>query len=1108
MQPQKRYTILLALLMCCILGLWAAPARRVSITVTQPDGTRLELTQYGDEHFHCLVTEDGVPIIREGKGYYYAHIGEGGIVSSGVLAHEAVQRNEQEQAIAEETTRIWQAQPPPMQRVATKRSAATETTTNIPTRGDVYVPVILVQYADVKFSPADPKKTFEGRINGDNYLNEGGYGSIKEYFIEQSNGLFTPHFDIIGPITLGNDTKYYGGNDKQGTDLRPQEMVSEACRKAYSEEKADFTRYDNNGDGYVDIVYIIYAGYGEASYPDRLENTIWPHQWELDSPLNLGGVKVECYACNNELDGYTGSKLDGIGTFCHEFSHCLGLPDFYPTDGSAGFGMSNWSLMDYGCYNNNGHTPCAYTAYEKSSLGWLSLTELDTPTHVSLKPLHQGGEAYKIVNDANADEYYVVEYICQEGWNKYAPAEGMLVTHVDYDAEAWRKNTVNNDIAHPRVTIIPADGRRTTQNLAGDTYPGKSTELTATSTPAAKVYKGEYMNKDITHIAKEGATITFNFMQGALRPPLLHAPSHILPTAFTLTWDAAEQADAYDIRLDMDEGGTSGATIHTVRTTECSYRFEGLHGGRYLCRVRSIYEGMRSHYSEPISVHLVDTILPLASNAPEIVIRHDSIYIEAADSTRIYYTIDGLYPTPYSTLYTSPFTTTEKVTIRAIACREGHRNSPIAQVVNWFEHAGATYRITSTDSLRVVVSASTGGNNEEDYCGHYTFESTIQHDTTTYTLEGFDTGAFRNAIRLRSVVVEDCPVRHVGDSLFHGCIALNAVVWEAATALPDEVFDDDSDGNLLVYLPDTAVAPSSLTRKPNAAIIRDGHSGPLTLDATSTFYCPRPFTAERVTYLRSFSQSTGIGTSSGWETIVLPFDVQHITHATKGTITPFGIEGDHHCWLATPKDNAFAEATEIRANMPYIIALPNNKAYGDHSLSGVITFAADNALIHSTKSHTTERSYPLVTERAGSTSAITLYFVPTYDLIEASSEVYVLNVNSTFNNYAPGSVFVPGQYATLPFSVSIVIGSEGKSIPLYRIALATGDRDDDPLPTLSITSQEGTIYITSSVERVIDLYDAVGRKLQTVCCPVGTTAVGPLDEGLYIIGGKKIYVQR
>lgn len=1114
MQYIKRYTILFVLFVGCMLGLWAAPARKVAITVEQPDNTRLELSLCGDEHFHCLITTDGIPVIRQESAYYYALIGEEGIASSGILAHDASRRSPEEQAFVEKLTSPQEARASRMQRVAPKRSSEEEATSEVPTKGDVYIPVLLVQYADTKFSSDDPKNAFENRINGDNYTDEGGYGSIREYFIDQSKGIFSPQFDIIGPITLSNDMKYYGGNDKQGYDLRPREMVSEACRKVYTDKMADFTRYDNNNDGYVDIVYIIYAGYGEASYPDKLENTIWPHQWGFDDPLHLGGVKINRYACNNELDGYTGANLDGIGTFCHEFSHCLGLPDLYDTS-SAGtaFGMSMWSLMDYGCYNNNGHTPCGYTAYEKDYLGWETITELNTPTNVTLTSLSEGGEAYKIVNDANPNEYYIVEYCAQKGWNAYAPASGMLVMHVDYQKKAWEENTVNNNPKHPRMTIIPADGKLSTQTLTGDTYPGtsKTTELTATSSPAAKVYTGGYMNKDITRITAKDNAVTFDFMQGALQPPHLHTPTILSLTEFSISWDAVEKADAYDIRLDLIDKDSCEFTVHTAQVEECQYTFKGLVQGSYRCRVRIISNGIYSHYSEALQVELIDSMMPSAGDAPHISIHNDSIYIQAPDSTAVYYTLDGSYPTAYSIPYTTPFTTTEKATIRTIALRDAHRNTPIAQLDNWFADNKATYRLTSTAPLRAVVAEAIGGNDADDYRGYYTFGDTIHHDTQAYILDGFDTGAFRHATALRSITVEASSMRYVGDSLFHGCPALNAVVWDAPIALPDEAFDENTQGNLLVYLPDTMKAPASLTRRACATLIRNHRCGTLALDSASSFYCPRSFIAQRAIYRRTFTQSTGLGTSSGWETITLPFNVTHTTHSTKGHLSPFGTDGDNHYWLATPRDGAFAPSTEILANTPYIISMPSHEAYGDYSMEGTVTFSAENAVIHATPINE-EDTYGLAAENESSrATTIAFAFISTYDSIEAAGSIYALNVGNKYEYHAPGSVFVPGRYDTPPFSACMIAIDLSQAAPYYRIALASEEHCDDDADApkeLSITSRGGFLYIVSPYAHTTHLYDHTGRMLRTIICQAGTTEVGPLSEGIYIIERTKVYVDR
>ena len=935
--------LFLSLLLLCAASLWAVPAKRSTRTVEQPDGTQFTITMRGDEHFHYLVTSDGIPVVRHEQAYYYALMEDGSMKPSHLLAHESDLRTDEEIAFLHSLSYGHAGQ---AAKVRARRSAtmvATEQVSEMPTRGQMNIPVLLVQYADVQFK--NPKAAFEGRLNGENYTAEGGCGSIREYFIEQSGGLFTPQFDIIGPVTLDREMKYYGGNDKDGFDLRPQEMVAEACTKAFNNLNTNFNLYDNNKDGYVDILYVIYAGYGEASYPDMLDDTIWPHQWLLESPLKLGGVLISSYACNNELEGYNGTTLDGIGTFCHEFSHCLGLPDFYDTSSEpTAFGMSEWSLMDYGCYNNNGHTPCGFNAYEKHSLGWCTLVELNEPTYVSLKPLAEGGQAYKIVNNANPDEYYVVEYVDQKGWNKYAPASGMLVLHIDYLAEAWSENYVNNDPDHQRMTIIPADGQLDKSSLSGDVYPGtaKNRSLTSSSHPAARTYTGGYMNKDITDITAKDGVVTFAFRHPG----------------------------------DQD----------------------------------------------------------------------------------------------------------------------------------WFTQSGATYRIIDVEQRHVVLTEAPEGNGRAAYDGHYLFGDSVRSGATTYAIVGIDKGAFSQAKGLRSVTVTNRLMEHVGDSLFHGCSALNAVVWDVPLDLPDKAFDADSYRNLLVYLPDTARVPTSLDGMLHAAVVKDGYCDELTLDAEANFYCPRNFTAGHVAYSRTFKQTTGLGTSSGWETLVLPFDVQRITHATKGDITPFGIEGNAHCWLATPKDGAFTEATEIRANTPYILSMPNNDAYGDHSLAGSITFSAEETEVHATPSS-------IALSAQTETTTVSFVLVSTYDRVGASAEIYALNVGAKYGSFAPGSVFAPGRYDTPPFSAYMMLSKTQQAPPYYRIAIEPREKEDEEeditIPhELSVASREGFLYIVSSTERIVNLYDAVGHLVQIVRCKAGTTVVGPLDEGMYIIDKTKTYVDR
>lgn len=1301
--------LFLTMMLCvCVFALWAVPAKRVTITVKQPDGTMLVLTQRGDEHFHYLMTEDGIMVKPDGKAYYYADIVDGNIVASRHLAHTFSLRSNDELRIVENLPKMEQFREAAILRQkALQRSRAPQKVAEVPATGEVKVPVLLVQYSDVKFSSNDPKVTFEGHINGEDYKDEGGYGSVKEYFVDQSEGKFAPQFDIIGPITLSQTMKDYGGNDENGNDKNARGMVKEACQKA----DVDFSQYDNNADGYVDIVYVIYAGYGEASYPGQLENTIWPHQWELETALSLDGVKIARYACNNELDGYQGTRIDGIGTFCHEFSHCLGLPDFYPTgDDQTPFGMESWSLMHYGCYNNGGNTPCGYTGYELDFLGWRELVVIDEPMDVKLAALSEGGKAYKIVNDENPDEYYVVENHKRSGWDAYAPAEGMLVIHVDYKESTWLNNTVNNDASHQRMTVIPADNKLTRETQGGDTYPGMTgnTALTSSSKPAAKVFVGEYMEKDITDISIQDGVVTFSFMKGALEVPVLNAPYDVTSDGFSVTWDDVAGIEEYEVNLDLleespymleetfdkvekgnsDIGGildsytitpgwqginvfgldgairigtasSQGAmvspylktdstrftiiytikksvstdadasmvlcvsddewldesgypelygyimtvnnddwvtffmvldtigknsylyidtrdnngsaesealridideiyvvegdiseqlmgdnasikvckqtvaksnapmrvskevdvkklaamrraakasedsteqkryratTIYTMRTEKDSCRFENLDGGLYRCMVRSVRDSIYSRSSNAVEVEIVDSMLPSLSVVPAVSIDNDSVYMVVDDpEVSLFYTFDGTTPTSYSSRYEGPFALHEKVTMKVVARKLEHRRSEIHTARNWFKTSGATYRISSDITPQVYLSEGVDGNALEGYTGDYVVPAEVVYDSLAYRVIGLDAGTFRNATALRSVLIDNDSLHLIGDLLFHGCSGLNAVIWEVEQPILATMFDQKSYKNLLVYVPAHMEFSHPFIDDGRMALVCDGVSGALVLNGNYPFYCPIEFTAESVSYQRTFSQSTGVGMAAGWETIALPFDVQTYTHSTKGDIAPFGIEAKHNFWLAELEGDAFAKSTSLRANVPYIIAIPNNTLYGDHSMNGTITFAANNAKIVSTDE-------VIVAEGQA------LKFVPNYEIVAPQEDVYALNVGAKYGDNNVGSVFVPNNYSVKPFSAYVTPAVGSAAAPFYRI-FSQPDVEED-VDTFSVSTNEGVIYVSLGRARTVVVYDMLGRQVRRVACEAGVTEIAGLDKGVYLVENVKVYVER
>lgn len=545
-----------------VLSASAIPAKRVNQVVRQSDGTTLTIQLRGDETFHYWVKSDGTPVRQAENGDW--------VVDSRdvrMMHQQAMERrNLDRQALAVKAHKAMHAVKAPYRADAASAKKGL---------------LILVNFTDKKMSRDNIQDIFNQMLNGLNNPYGKNNGSIREYFRAQSYGQFDIEFDVVGPVTLSNNMAYYGGNDSNGDDKNPGAMIKEACQLV--DDLVNFADYDWDGDGEVENIYVTYAGYGEAS--GAAANTIWPHQWALSSAvgsaLRLDGVKVDTYACGSELQGKSGSTIDGIGTMCHEYSHCLGLPDFYDTAGNN-YGMDAWSLMDYGCYNGDGFCPAGYTAYERWFSGWLEPIVLNEGCEVEgVKNIEQNPEAYILYNDKNKNEYYMLANHQKVDWDKQAPGHGMMVLHVDYNQTAWYNNVVNNTSSRQRMTIIPADNSLTSSSNSLDLWPStrKKTELTDTSTPAAKTYNNntdgqKLMHKPITNIAEANGLISFTFMGGkASGPaaPVLSDPfSGVGCFGFTATWTAVENAVSYNVMLTetAKEDDNSDAVLEALNMME------------------------------------------------------------------------------------------------------------------------------------------------------------------------------------------------------------------------------------------------------------------------------------------------------------------------------------------------------------------------------------------------------------------------------------------------------------------------------------------------------------------------------------------------------------
>lgn len=486
-------------------SMMAVPAFRGWRTVEQPDGTEITIRQVGDEFFHYWETEDGVQ---------YKHDAINGWQKVENATMSEVQK-------AKQASRKYNQQD-----MSKPRRAAG--TLNLAPRGLV----ILVNYSDVSFYSKNTRQDMDDLMNAASYTYDGATGSAREYFRAQSNGQYVPDFDVVGPYTLSNNRAHYGANDSNDDDVLPGDMIVEAC-KAADADGVDFTKYNNDGDTYVDFVYVIYAGAGEAD--SDVDDAIWPHNWDLESARSYNncsysksqckfdGLYVNNYACSGELNyGEAGSRC-GIGTVAHEFGHVLGLPDYYVTSKSAANYKYNytpgaWTIMDYGSYNNDGKTPPNYSAFDKYYFGWDTpeLLAKDAAQNITLTTAYS--DSYQITGGTSllaartTQRVWYIENRQKTGWDKYLPGHGMIVWEVTYSSSNWSNNAPNNNTVG--YTIVTANN--TTRPYSPYEYKTTASSTSATPFPGTSKVKSytPATGCAMTEITESGSAISFKYNGG------------------------------------------------------------------------------------------------------------------------------------------------------------------------------------------------------------------------------------------------------------------------------------------------------------------------------------------------------------------------------------------------------------------------------------------------------------------------------------------------------------------------------------------------------------------------------------------------------------------
>lgn len=551
MKLGKVFLFLLSLLLCLSAG--AAPARKGVVTLVQPDGSTFQAIFRGDESVRIKTTVQGHAIVQDEHGWwcYAVYDNAGAKSSSGYrVMHdcpaEVLDRSRDIpyrklsalSASRRKLASVHDAEPV-LKRIRDRRSAMTRTgDEEVITKHGI---IILAEFADLPFKHT--KADFEKMLNQDGYSLNGATGCAREYFDSQFNGKARFVFDVSDIMILSRNLAYYGGNVSSATgvesDKAAADMIMEACGLA--DASVDFSKYDDDGDGEVDNVFVFFSGGDEAEGAG--DDCIWSHAWYLQQGagknLVLDGKVIDRYACTSEMtrflnqEGKVEQRLAGIGTFCHEYSHTFGLADMYDTDyeGSGGKAEALWgstSIMDGGNQNNGGNTPPSFNAIEREMLGLLEPVTIDGDGAFTMEPLHAGGTYYRMDTDTE-QEYFLFECRAEQGWDRYIGGNGMLVYHIDkslspsgfsdaygMDLNARQRwnyyNEVNCRPDHQCADLLEA--MPDAANVRSIFYPsGDITEI-----PAERLayWSGAVGLMSVTGISRDGDAVTFNVVGNSM----------------------------------------------------------------------------------------------------------------------------------------------------------------------------------------------------------------------------------------------------------------------------------------------------------------------------------------------------------------------------------------------------------------------------------------------------------------------------------------------------------------------------------------------------------------------------------------------------------------
>lgn len=532
--------LLLVMMVVTTLHSWARPGWQKPVAVPQPDGTTVTLLMHGDEFLNFMTTTDGYTVVKGADGFYhYADKRDGQLVPTGVVARDAADRTDSQLQFLATRQRYMRPEMTPSQ-IQLKEDASRLYTATV-WDGSRKAPakvlggridyskfkglVILVEFTDRQFLREDAlafyqdltsKKDMKGYYDasGEHYTEID--GSVRDYFYQNSMGMFDPTFDVVGPVSIPFASTY------PEKDKNVYTILKEAL--AAANDQVNYRSYDLDNNGYVDMVYFIFAGYGSYMQGNN-ENYIWPHASDLTwysryQGLRYDGMGFSRYACSVEIQDFEAAAashqtLDGIGTMCHEFGHVLGLADHYDTDYEKNGQAEHpgpWDIMAGGTDYNGGYTPAGYNAYERYSLGFAPLQTIDVAGKYELEPFNTSNQFYRIATGTKK-EFFYVENRQKTGWDRFLPGHGLLVWRVDStNSNVWEDNTVNASASHMYFELLKARPERG-MGTAYVPFPGAGNvaDLTHDGNPALLSWAGQEAALDLFDIyERPDGTIIFN----------------------------------------------------------------------------------------------------------------------------------------------------------------------------------------------------------------------------------------------------------------------------------------------------------------------------------------------------------------------------------------------------------------------------------------------------------------------------------------------------------------------------------------------------------------------------------------------------------------------